>query len=171
MMVLGKALTGYLADIVGRKTMWVVSGIATAIYLPILITFATPANVPYLLLVFGLLYGAPYAVNATYMSESFPTSIRGTAVAASYNVGRIGSTISPILIGFVATGYSIGFGIGLLAVAYAICAIVPGLFIKERLYDPMATDSHAVAAPPVAASGSPGATAPATTDAGAVAPR
>ena len=66
-----------------------------AVYLPILISFATPANIPYLLLVFGLLYGAPYAVNATYMSESFPTSIRGTAVAASYNVGRIGSTISP----------------------------------------------------------------------------
>ena len=32
MMVLGKAATGYLADILGRKTMWVVSGLATAIY-------------------------------------------------------------------------------------------------------------------------------------------
>ena len=153
MMVLGKALTGYLADIFGRKTMWVVSGMATAIYLPILITFATPANVPYLLLIFGLLYGAPYAVNATYMSESFPTSIRGTAVAASYNVGRIGSTISPLLIGWVATGYSIGFGIGLLGVAYAVCAIIPGLFIQERLYDPKAADA---AAAPVA----PGVPAP-----------
>jgi AAHS family cis,cis-muconate transporter-like MFS transporter len=142
MMVLGKVLTGYLADILGRKTMWVVSGLATAIYLPILINFATPSNVPYLLLIFGLLYGAPYAVNATYMSESFPTSIRGTAVAASYNVGRIGSTISPVLIGWVATGYSIGFGIGLLGVAYAVCAIIPGLFIKERLYDPKAGDAH-----------------------------
>jgi AAHS family cis,cis-muconate transporter-like MFS transporter len=144
MMVLGKALTGYLADIVGRKTMWVASGVAAAIYLPILISYATPANVPYLLLVFGLLYGAPYAVNATYMSESFPTSVRGTAVAASYNVGRIGSTISPRLIGWVATSYSIGFGIGLLAVADAVCAIIPGLFIKERLYDPKAISAEVV---------------------------
>jgi AAHS family cis,cis-muconate transporter-like MFS transporter len=148
MMVLGKAVTGYLADIVGRKTMWVIAGVATAIYLPILITFATPTNVPYLLLIFGLLYGAPYAVNATYMSESFPTSIRGTAVAASYNVGRIGSTLSPLLIGWVATSYSIGFGIGLLGVAYALCAIIPGLFIKERLYDPKAADTAAATGAP-----------------------
>ena len=129
--------------------MWVISGVATAVYLPILITFATPANVPYLLLIFGLLYGAPYAVNATYMSESFPSAVRGTAVGASYNVGRIGSTISPILIGQVATNYSIGFGIGLLGVAYAVCALIPGLFIKERLFDPKAVDAPAGTAPPV----------------------
>ena len=52
--------------------MWVVSGLLTAVYLPIADLRATPANVAYLLLVFGLLYGAPYAVSATYMSESFP---------------------------------------------------------------------------------------------------
>src|SRR4029079_7072118 len=92
--------------------------------------------------IFGLLYGTPYAVNATYMSESFPTNVRGTAVGTSYNVGRIGSTLSPLLIGWVATGYSIGLGIALLGVAYAICALVPAFFIKERLYDPRAADAH-----------------------------
>jgi MFS transporter, AAHS family, cis,cis-muconate transporter len=149
MMVLGKVLTGYLADIFGRRTMWVASGLLTAVYLPILIYAATPGNVAYLLLIFGLLYGAPYAVNATYMSETFPASIRGTAVGTSYNIGRIGSTISPLLIGTVATTYSIGFGIALLGVAYAICALVPGWFIKERQYDPQSTD--AVAPPPTTA--------------------
>jgi len=61
-------------------------------------------------------------VNATYMSETFPASIRGPAVGTSDNVGRIGSTISPLLIGTMATTYSIGAGIALLGVAYAICA-------------------------------------------------
>ena len=109
--------------------------------MPILIYAATPTSIPYLLLIFGLLYGAPYAVNATYMSESFPASVRGTAVGTSYNLGRIGSTISPLLIGTVATTYSIGLGIGLLGVSYAICALIPGLFIKERQYDPKAVDA------------------------------
>jgi AAHS family cis,cis-muconate transporter-like MFS transporter len=140
MMVLGKVVTGYLADIFGRKAMWVASGVLTAVYLPVLIFSATPGTVPYLLLGFGLLYGAPYAVNATYMSESFPSSIRGTAMSTSYNIGRIGSTISPLLIGTVATTYSIGFGIALLGVAYAVCALIPGLFIKERQFDPKAVD-------------------------------
>jgi AAHS family cis,cis-muconate transporter-like MFS transporter len=135
MMVFGKIITGYLADIFGRRAMWVASGMLTAVYLPILIYAATPGNVAYLLLIFGLLYGAPYAVSATYMSESFPIAIRGTAVGTSYNVGRVGSTLSPMLIGMAASKYSIGLGIGLLGISYAICAIVPGLLIKEKMFD------------------------------------
>jgi AAHS family cis,cis-muconate transporter-like MFS transporter len=144
MMVFGKIITGYLADIFGRRTMWVASGMLTAVYLPILIYTATPANVAYLLLIFGFLYGSPYAVNSTYMSESFPTHIRGTAVGTAYNVGRIGSTLSPLLIGMAATTYSIGLGIGLLGISYAICAIVPGLFIKEKMFDTKAVDTISV---------------------------
>jgi MFS transporter, AAHS family, cis,cis-muconate transporter len=143
MMVLGKVLTGYLADIFGRRTMWVISGVLTAIYLPLLIFTATPGNVAWLLIVFGLLYGAPYAVNSTYMSESFPASVRGTAVGTSYNLGRIGSMVSPLLIGMAADRYSIGLGIGLLGITYAVCALIPGLWIEERMFDPTAVISTA----------------------------
>jgi AAHS family cis,cis-muconate transporter-like MFS transporter len=138
--VLGKVITGFLADIAGRRIMWVATGLLTAVYIPFLIHVATPGNVPYLLLIFGFLYGAPYAVNATYLSESFPASVRGTAVAASYNLGRIGSTLSPLLIGMAATRYSIGLGLGLLGISYAVCALIPGVFIRERMYDPKAVD-------------------------------
>lgn len=138
MMIFGKIATGYLADLVGRRVMWVVSGLVTAVYLPVLVYAATPGNVAYLLLIFGFLYGAPYAINSTYLSESFPAGVRGTAVATSYNVGRIGSMASPLLIGMAATNYSIGLGIGLLGIAYAVCALVPGLFIEEKMFDPMA---------------------------------
>jgi AAHS family cis,cis-muconate transporter-like MFS transporter len=143
MMVLGKVITGYLADVVGRRVIWIVSGLLTAIYLPILIYAATPANVAYLLLLFGFLYGAPYAVNSTYLSESFPAGVRGTAVGTSYNLGRVGSALSPLLIGFAASSHSIGLGLGLLGISYAICALVPGLFIREKMYDPKAVASPA----------------------------
>ena len=138
MMVAGKVITGYLADIFGRRVIWVGACFLTAVYLPVLIYAATPGNVGYLLLVFGFLYGAPYAVNSTYLSESFPAGVRGTAVATSYNLGRIGSMLSPLLIGMAASSYSIGMGIGLLGISYAVCALVPGLFIREKLFDPSA---------------------------------
>ena len=147
MMVIGKIITGYLADIVGRRVMWIVSGVLTAVYLPILVYAATPGNVAYLLLVFGFLYGAPYAINSTYLSESFPSDVRATAVATSYNFGRIGSTLSPLLIGMAATNYSIGLGIALLGISYAVCALVPGVFIREQMFDPQAP------APPIRAAG------------------
>ena len=144
MMVIGKIVTGYLADIVGRRVMWIVSGVLTAAYLPLLIFSATPANVAYLLLAFGFLYGAPYAINSTYLSESFPAGVRATAVATSYNLGRIGSTLSPLLIGMAAERYSIGLGIALLGISYALCALVPGMFIPEKMFDPRAVASPAL---------------------------
>jgi AAHS family cis,cis-muconate transporter-like MFS transporter len=140
MMIIGKVTTGYLADIVGRRLIWIVSGVVTALYLPILIYTATPRNVAYLLLLFGFLYGAPYAVNSTYLSESFPADVRGTGVAASYGLGRVGSMLSPLFIGMVASRYSIGLGIGLLGISYAVCALVPGLFIREKMFDPEAVE-------------------------------
>jgi AAHS family cis,cis-muconate transporter-like MFS transporter len=143
MMCVGKIITGYAADMFGRKVMWVTTGLLTAVYLPLFIFYATPSTIAYLLLVFGFLYGAPYAVNGTYMSESFPGVVRGTAVGAAYNIGRIGSTISPLMIGFAATQYSIGFGLALLGVSYLVCALLPGLFIAERQFDPNAVKSAA----------------------------
>jgi AAHS family cis,cis-muconate transporter-like MFS transporter len=136
MMVLGKVVTGYLADQFGRRVMWVIPCLLTAGYLPMLVYAATPTNVAVLLLICGFLYGAPYALTATYMSESFPVSVRGTAVGTSYNLGRIGSTLSPLLIGIAATYASVGVGIALLGVAYAVCAVIPGTMIREKMFDP-----------------------------------
>ena len=79
------------------------------------------------------------------MSESFPAAVRGTAVGTSYNLGRIGSTLSPLLIGIAASRYSIGLGIGLLGISYALCACVPGIFIPEQLFDPKAVEAPAAA--------------------------
>ena len=143
MMCVGKVATGYAADFFGRRAMWVASGALTAIYVPLFIFYATPANIPYLLLMFGLLYGAPYAVNATYMAESFPAAVRGTAVGAAYNLGRIGATVSPLLIGMAASRYSIGLGLALLGLSYAACALLPGLFIREKMFDPNAVEQAA----------------------------
>ena len=75
--VIGKVITGYLADVVGRRITWVATGMLTALYLPLLTIAATPGNVAYMLLLFGFLYGAPYAINSTYMSESFPDPSEG----------------------------------------------------------------------------------------------
>lgn len=136
--IFSKSLVGWLGDKFGRRFMWVVTGLTIAVYIPLVMTFATKTNVAYLLLIFGGLYGAPYAIFATYLSESFPTSVRGTAMATSYNLGRVGSIVSPLLIGWAATNYSIGAGIATCGIAYLMCTLLPGVFIREKLYDPKA---------------------------------
>jgi AAHS family cis,cis-muconate transporter-like MFS transporter len=141
-MILGKIIAGYAADLVGRRWMYAFGGLTTAVFLPAIVLFNTPENVIVLLTIFGFLYGVPYGVNATYMTESFETHIRATAVGGAYNIGRVGAAIAPALLGVIATEYSIGAGMILMGAAYFLTGIIPALLIPEKLYDP-----EAVAAP------------------------
>ncbi|MCF5570223.1 MFS transporter, partial [Pseudomonas sp. PA-3-11C] len=93
-------------------------------------------SILWMLVVFGFLYGIPYGVNATYMTESFQAKYRGTAVGGAYNIGRIGAAIAPIAIGFLATQYSIGVGFLVMGAAYFICGVIPALLIKDKQFDP-----------------------------------
>lgn len=141
MVVLGKVVAGFLSDKFGRKMVWVVASILTAVAFPLITHYITATNVGYLMLIFGIFYGAPLAISFTFISESFPTKVRGTATGGVWNAGRLGSMVSPLVVGYMATQYSIGYGIALMGAAYAITGISTGLFIKEKLYDPKAVDN------------------------------
>ena len=135
-MILGKIIAGYLADLFGRRWIYVLGSVGTALFLPIVVLLHTPGNIVVLLTAFGFLYGMPYGVNATYMTESFATGVRGTAVGGAYNIGRIGAAIAPALLGLIATRYSIGLGLIVMGGAYLLTGIIPALFIREKMYDP-----------------------------------
>ncbi len=136
MVFVGKMMAGFLSDKIGRKRVWFLACICTATVLPIVINFATAQNVGLILLLFGLFYGAPMALCSTFMSESFPTECRALGTALSYNLGRIGAMVSPVIIGMIATqkgSYSMGFL--LIAGFYFACGGVV-LLIKEKQFDP-----------------------------------
>ncbi|EXB45748.1 MFS transporter [Acinetobacter sp. 1000160] len=135
-MILGKILAGYLADKFNRRAIFVFGTLASAIFLPIIIFFNTPDNILYLLITFGFLYGIPYGVNATYMAESFSTDVRGTAIGGAYNIGRVGAAIAPATIGFLASGGTFAMAFIVMGAAYFIAGVLPGLFIRDRQYDP-----------------------------------
>ncbi|HJV84669.1 MAG TPA: MFS transporter [Noviherbaspirillum sp.] len=135
-MILGKVVAGWLADKFGRRAIFAFGALGSAVFLPVIVLYHSPENIVYLLTFFGFLYGIPYGVNATYMTESFETKIRGSAVGGAYNVGRIGAAVAPASIGYLATGGSIGLGFLVMGAAYFLCGLVPALFIKEKLYDP-----------------------------------
>jgi len=70
-MIFAKIVAGILADRFGRRALFAFGTMGTALFLPIVIYFNTPTNILYLMLMFGLLYGMPFAINAMYMTESF----------------------------------------------------------------------------------------------------
>ncbi len=139
MVFIGKMAAGFLSDKIGRKRVWFLACACTAAVLPIAVNFANAGNVGAILLLFGLFYGAPMALCSTFMSESFPIECRALGTAFSYNLGRIGAIVSPVIIGAIATqkgSYSMGFL--LIASFYFACGIM-ALFIKEKQFDPNKT--------------------------------
>ena len=135
-MILGKIAAGWLADRFGRRAIFVLGAFGAAIFLPVIVYFNSPGNIVYLMTIFGFLYGVPYGVNATYMTESFETKIRGSAVGGAYNLGRMGAAVAPATIGYLATEGSIGLGFLVMGGAYFLAGLIPLFFIKEKLYDP-----------------------------------
>ncbi|MDQ1207602.1 AAHS family cis,cis-muconate transporter-like MFS transporter [Acinetobacter baylyi] len=139
-MIFAKIIAGMIADKLGRRAVFAFGTIGTALFIPVIVYLNTPANILWMMLFFGFLYGIPYAINATYMTESFPTSIRGSAVGGAYNVGKVLSIFSPLTIGYLSQSGSIGLGLLVMAAAYFICGVIPLLFIKDRLYNPQKAD-------------------------------
>lgn len=138
-MILGKLFAGYLADKVGRRFSFGFGSVATAICLFLIVNFHTPENIMYFLVAFGFLYGMPFGVYSTYMSESFPTNVRGTTLGTAHNGGRLGSALAPLLVGYVASGGSMSAGFIVLGLAYLTC-LIPLFFVREKMYDPQAKD-------------------------------
>ena len=134
--ILGKVLAGMAADRFGRRKVFAAGCLGTALFLPIIVLFNQPDNILWLLIIFGFLYGVPYSVNATYMTESFEAKFRGSAVGGAYNIGRIGAAVSPAAIGFFASQGSIGIGFLIVGAAYFLCGMIPLLMIREKQFDP-----------------------------------
>jgi len=57
-----------------------------------------------------------------YTAELFPTQIRGTAVGASFTFGLAVASLAPMIMGWIATSYSIAAGLPLLALSFAMLA-------------------------------------------------
>ncbi|KAA1002435.1 MFS transporter [Paraburkholderia panacisoli] len=130
----GKIVAGWLGDRWSRRGVYVLGCVGAALFLPVIIFLHTRENIIYLMLMFGFLYGVPLGTIGTFMSESFATSVRGTAVGGSYNLGRFCSGAAPIVIGYLATQFSIGAGFLVVGGVFFLSGIT-ALFVPDRLYD------------------------------------
>jgi AAHS family cis,cis-muconate transporter-like MFS transporter len=135
-MFLGKIVAGIAGDLLGRRVVYCLGALATTGFLYVLLQYQTPENIIYMLTGFGFVYGLTIGVMSTYITESFATKIRGLAVGASYNIGRIGGAIAPATIGLIADRWSVGLGLFSVCAAYLITGLVAGIFIRDRMYDP-----------------------------------
>jgi MFS family permease len=122
--LVGFLLGSYLSDAIGRKRTFLLSAvlsllfIAGFIWIPMNDTWLLITGVP---LNIALLMKFPPM--GPFMTELFPTELRGNAQGFCYNAGRAIGSFFPTFVGFMAQGWGLGNAI-------AICSVVAsGLMI------------------------------------------
>ncbi|MFJ5309201.1 MFS transporter [Streptomyces sp. NPDC088350] len=122
---LGYLTGGYLTDVLGRRrNIWLfalLSAICILVYTHI------PSGANTLLLVLGFPLGfcmsAIFSGFGSYLSELYPTALRGTGQGFTYNTGRAVGAVFPTLVGFLADSWGVGGALVFGAIGYGIAAL------------------------------------------------
>ncbi|MGC8475448.1 MAG: MFS transporter [Acetobacteraceae bacterium] len=112
----------YLADGIGRKATFMVSAIGSSAVL--LVFMLAPIGNGMILLVsfiMGYISLMMFSPMGAFMTELFPTEVRGAGQGFCYNAGRGMGAVFPVMVGFLAHRFGLGPAIaGFGVVAYAI---------------------------------------------------
>ncbi len=121
----------YLADAVGRKATFMISALGS-VALTMIYLFAPISNDMILLVGFplGFISYMMFSPMGAFMTELFPTAVRGAAQGFCYNAGRGIGALFPALVGFLAKEMGLGAAIGL------FCCLGYGLMIAGLLMLP-----------------------------------
>jgi sugar phosphate permease len=130
----GFLLGSYLSDAIGRKQTFLWSAIGS--FVMILVYMFVPMGNTALLLV-GIPLFTVFLIKfppmGPFMTELFPTAVRGTAQGFCYNAGRAIGSLFPTMVGFVSQVLPLGATIALFsAVASGIMIVMLMLLPETR---------------------------------------
>jgi MFS family permease len=124
--LIGFLLGSYLSDAIGRKAtfMWSAIGSFVGILLYLFLPMDNTA-----LLFFGIplfvIFLMKFPPMGPFMTELYPTEVRGTAQGFCYNAGRAIGALFPALVGFLSDTMSLGAAIAVFsAIAFGVMIVM-----------------------------------------------
>lgn len=113
---------GYFTDKIGRKKTFAMFAALSGLLIPLYTQLPASANAYVLFLGFplGFTSSAIFSGFGAYLSELYPSHMRGTGQGFTYNVGRGIGAFFPTVIGYLATTYSVGGAMAFGAMAYGL---------------------------------------------------
>ena len=158
--LIGFLLGAYLADAIGRKWTFMISAVATIImvlgylYAPVgdtgLLLLGIPLNTAILM---------KFAPMGPFMTELYPTNIRGTGQGFCYNAGRAVGSVFMTAIGFATAVMPLGTAIAVFSTLAHALMIVMLLLLPEtrgRVIASLETEPSSAAPYPSRSAASPG---------------
>lgn len=126
------ALFGFLADRYGRRTPSIVFALLSAVF-GVLAAFAGTDRGMLIAGVAGVgAFTAFFSVYGVWISEQFPTRIRGWALGFLFNTGRVLGGLAPIFIGKLSAQWGLGHAMAIGVPGLLLFALV-AFFIPETL--------------------------------------
>jgi MFS family permease len=116
---------GWLTDRIGRKNTFALFAVLSGVL--ILGYTQLPASaagyIMYLGFPLGFTSSAIFSGFGAFLSELYPSHLRGTGQGTTYNTGRAFGAFFPTIIGFLSTSIGIGGAMGFGAAAYGIALV------------------------------------------------
>jgi MFS family permease len=130
--LIGFLLGAYLSDIIGRKLTFFISAATTAIMV-LLFMFVPMGNTALLLTGIPLSTAIlmKFSPMGPYMTELYPTEVRGTGQGICYNGGRAIGSFFPTMVGYAAPVLSLGASIAVFCVLSCVLMMVMLLTLPE----------------------------------------
>jgi MFS family permease len=80
----------------------------------------SPSGLFWVGLVLNSMITGSFGTGLGYTAELFPTQIRGAGIGASFTIGLAAASLAPMIMGWIATAYSIAAGLPLLALSFLL---------------------------------------------------
>jgi predicted MFS family arabinose efflux permease len=130
--LLGFLLGSYLSDAIGRKWTFMWSAIGSVAMI-LIYMFVPMGNTGLLFVGIPLftIFLMKFPPMGPFMTELYPTGVRGTAQGFCYNGGRALGSFLPTLVGFVSQSFPLGMTIALFSAFASAIMIVTLLLLPE----------------------------------------
>ena len=130
--LLGFLLGTYLSDLIGRKWTFLCSAILSFVAI-LLYMFLPMGNTALLFfdIPLQMVFLMKFPPMGPFMTELFPTAVRGTAQGFCYNAGRAIGSFFPTVVGFVSQGLPLGATIAIFSALASGLMIVMLLMLPE----------------------------------------
>ncbi|MFF4659995.1 MFS transporter [Streptomyces sp. NPDC001381] len=122
---LGYLTGGYLTDRLGRRRNIWLFALLSAICILAYANIPDGANTLLLVLGFplGFCMSAIFSGFGSFLSELYPTAVRGTGQGFTYNTGRAVGAVFPTTVGYLADSWGVGGALVFGAIGYGIAAL------------------------------------------------
>ena len=128
----GYMVSAYLTDRLGRK--WTLIVFAASSFLTIAAYTYLPISNPVMLVLgfpLGFFASGSFSPMGSFLTELFPTRVRGSAQGFAYNFGRGVGALFPIFVGYLSTRLPLGHAIAFFAVTAYLAMIVAVCLLPE----------------------------------------